>query len=65
MYTNDFKTEQGVSFAAYNENFRASKKVSNCISIFTAEFYGTLKAINYSVNVVEESILLATDSKNS
>ena len=65
LYTDGSKTEQGVAFAVYSEDFSTSKRVSNSTSIFTAELYGILEAINYSANVAEENILIATDSKSS
>ena len=56
--TDGSKAEQGVAFAVYSENFSSSKRVSSCTSVFTAELYGILEAINYSVNVAEGNILL-------
>jgi len=49
----------------YSENFSTPKKVSNSTSIFTAELYGILEAINYSANLAEENILIVTDAKSS
>ena len=46
LYTDGSKTEQGVAFVVYSEKFSTSKRISNINSIFTAEFYGTLEAIN-------------------
>ena len=54
----------GISTAVRSENFSASKMVSNSSLLFTKELYGILKAIKYSANVVEENILIATDSKS-
>ena len=65
LYTNSSKTEQGVDFAVCSANYTTSKIVSNCTSIFTAEIYGILEAFNYSVNVAEETNLLATNSESS
>ena len=65
IYTDGSKTEQGVAYAIYSENFNTSRRIPDCSSIFTAELYGLLEAINYSNNVTEESIILITDSQSS
>ena len=65
LHNDGSKTEQGLAFAVYSENFDTPKRVSNSTSIFTVEVYGTLEAMNYSANVAEENILIATDSKSS
>ena len=65
LCTDDSKTEQGVAFTVYSENFKRSKIVSNSTSIFTAELYGFLETINYSTNVAKENIRTATDSRSS
>ena len=65
LYTHGSKREQGVASALYSEKFSSSKRVSNSTSIFTSELYGFLEAINYSANVAEEIILMATDSTSS
>ena len=65
LYIDDSKTEEGVAFAVYSENFSTSKRVSNSTSKFTADLYGIPEAINYSANVAEENILIATGSKSS
>ena len=41
------------------------QKISNSTSMFTAELYGVLEAVNYSANATKENILRATDSKSS
>ena len=64
LCTDCSKTEQGIAFAVYSENFSTSNTVSNCTSIFTAELYRFLEVTSYSVNVKEEHILLASDSKS-
>ena len=64
IFTDGTKTEQGVAFAVYSENFSTSKRISNSTSIFTAELFGILEAINYKSNVAEVNILIATDTKS-
>ena len=54
LYNDDSKIEQGVI-----------QKASNCTSTYEAELYGNLDAINHSINVMEENILLPTGSKCS
>ena len=43
IYTDGSKTEQGVAFAVYSENFSTSKRMSYNTSIFTAELHGILE----------------------
>ena len=53
------------SFRCLHRKIQYIKIVSNCSSTFTADIYGAIEAINYTVNVVEENGFLATDLKNS
>ena len=59
------KPEKGVAYFVYSENFSTSKIVSNRTSIFTAELYGILEAINCRASVAEANIHITTDSKTS
>ena len=48
-----------------SENFSTRKTVSSRATILTSKLYGFLEVMNYSVNVMEVSILSATDYKSS
>ena len=65
LYTDGSKTEQGVAYGIYSENYQASERLPNDTSIFTAELYGILEAIKYGEDVPEENVLLVTDSRSS
>ena len=64
FYTDGAKTSTFVGCAVYSEPFRSAKRLDTVATIFTAELYGVLTAVEYVIESQTRKAVLFVDSQS-